>query len=124
MSLVDKLTTAAATGNAKDVAALLLRGVRVNGENCFGRTALQVMMMGSTPVAELLLKHGADPNIKDRTTGTSPLHDAAREGFVETVRLLLEAGADHKAEDNKNCLPADLARENGHTNVVTILETL
>lgn len=124
MTLEDDLTTAAATGNTADVEFLLQAGAEVNGLNRFGRTALQVMMMGSTPVAQLLLKHGADPNVKDRSTGSTPLHDAARTGFLDTAKLLVLSLADPQAMDKTNRLPIDLARENGHTDVVAFLESL
>ncbi|XP_034389970.1 cyclin-dependent kinase inhibitor 2A [Cyclopterus lumpus] len=124
MTLQDKLTTAAATGNTAEVEDLLRAGAQVDGENCFGRTPLQVMMMGSTPVARVLLNHGAAPNVRDRSTGTTPLHDAARAGFVDTVRLLVKCGADPQARDNTNYQPIDLARENGHVDVVVFLQCL
>ncbi|KAK2918887.1 cyclin-dependent kinase 4 inhibitor B [Channa argus] len=124
MTLVDELTTAAAKGNTASVERLLREGAQVNGVNCFGRTALQVMMMGSAPVARVLLEHGAQPNVADRSTGTTPLHDAARSGFLETVRMLVEYKADPQGRDNKNCRPIDLARENGHGDVVAFLEAL
>lgn len=81
-------------------------------------------MMGSWPVAQLLLKHGADPNLADCSTGTTPLHDAARTGFLETVQLLVQHMADPQARDKTNCRPVDLARDNGHTEVVAFLESL
>ncbi|XP_056264460.1 cyclin-dependent kinase 4 inhibitor B [Pseudoliparis swirei] len=124
MTLQDKLTTAAATGSTADVEDLLRAGAQVNGENCFGRTALQVMMMGSTPVARVLLNHGAVPNVRDRSTGTTPLHDAARAGFVDTVRLLVTFRADPQARDNTNHQPIDVAREKGHVDVVDFLQCL
>ncbi|MEQ2183875.1 hypothetical protein GOODEAATRI_002418 [Goodea atripinnis] len=138
MTVEDELTTAAAKGHTTEVETLLLKGAPVNGVNCFGRTALQksndrrikgsvllkVMMMGSSPVAQLLLTHGADPNVADRSTRATPLHDAARAGFLDTVRLLVEAGADRQARDNANRLPVDLARQNDHTDVVAFLKTL
>lgn len=124
MSLLDDLTTAAATGNTAEVEDLLRAGAPVNGVNSFGRTALQVMMMGSSPVAQVLLEHGADPNVAESSTGSTPLHDAARTGFVDTVRLLVKFQADPQARDNANRLPIDLAAENGHTDVVLFLETL
>ncbi|XP_076584645.1 cyclin-dependent kinase 4 inhibitor B [Chaetodon auriga] len=124
MTLEDDLTAAAAKGNTADVELLLRAGAEVNGVNCFGRTALQVMMMGSAPVAHVLLKHGADPNVADRRTGTTPLHDAARTGFLDTVRLLVLFMADPQARDNTNCRPVDLARGGGHTDVVAFLESL
>ncbi|KAF1395316.1 hypothetical protein PFLUV_G00010270 [Perca fluviatilis] len=124
MTLEDDLTTAAAMGNTADVEYLLRAGAEVNGVNCFGRTALQVMMMGSTPVAQLLLKHGADPNVADTSTGTTPLHDAARTGFLDTVRLLVQFLADPQTKDNTNNRAIDLARQNGHLDVVDFLQSL
>ncbi|CAN9510328.1 unnamed protein product [Ophioblennius macclurei] len=120
----DDLTSAAAKGNAADVEDLLQKGAPVNGVNRFGRTALQVMMMGSTPVAQVLLKHGANPNVADQSTGTTPLHDAARTGFLDTVRLLVHFNADHLARDHANRLPVDLAEQHGHGTVVSFLQTL
>ncbi|XP_041839354.1 cyclin-dependent kinase 4 inhibitor B [Melanotaenia boesemani] len=124
MTLEDDLTTAAAQGNTAHVRELLQAGAEVNGVNRFGRTALQVMMMGSAPVARVLLEHGADPNVADISTGTTPLHDAASLGFLDTVRLLLQAQANPQARDKATYLPVDLARQNGHTGVVALLETL
>ena len=85
---------------------------------------MKVMMMGSTQVAQLLLKHGADPNVTDRHTGATPLHDAARMGFLDTARLLVDFLANPHARDNTNYQPIDLARQNGHADVVAFLESL
>lgn len=84
----------------------------------------KVMMMGSTSVAKVLLNHGADPNVADSSTGTTPLHDAARTGYLDTVRLLVEYQADPQARDNANCRPVDLAGEHGHADVVAFLESV
>lgn len=81
-------------------------------------------MMGSTPVALLLLKHGANPNVAEGGTGTTPLHDAARTGFLDTVRLLVEHGADPQARDSRNRRPVDLATENDHGDVEDFLRSL
>ncbi|KAM9857323.1 cyclin-dependent kinase 4 inhibitor B [Aulostomus maculatus] len=124
MTLEDDLTSAAASGNTADVEYLLQAGAEVNSANSFGHTALQVMMMGSTPVAQLLLRNGADPNVVDRRTGTTPLHDAARTGFLDTVQLLVQFQADPQARDRRDCRPVDLARKNNHTDVVAFLESL
>lgn len=48
----------------------------------------------------LLIAHGADPNVRDRGDNASALHFAAAGGYLESVRLLLDAGADvHGTED-------------------------
>ena len=58
---------------------------------------------GSTPLhalvahpdaVRLLLRHGADPNARDVGDNATPLHFAAGGGHLESVRLLLDAGAD------------------------------
>ncbi|XP_072246486.1 cyclin-dependent kinase 4 inhibitor B-like [Leuresthes tenuis] len=120
----DKLTAASANGNVFAVRELLMNGVLVNRKNSFGHSAVQVMMMGSTAVAQALLEHGADPNVADGKTGATPLHDAARAGFLDTVRLLVIFQANPQVRDLAMCLPADLARQNGHEDVVAFLESL
>ncbi|XP_035938560.1 cyclin-dependent kinase 4 inhibitor B isoform X2 [Halichoerus grypus] len=82
---------------------------------------LEVMMMGSTRVAELLLCHGAEPNCADPTTLTRPVHDAAREGFLDTLVLLHRAGARLDVRDAWGRLPVDLAEERGHRAVAGYL---
>ena len=50
------------------------------------------MYNGHTEFVQLLLEHGADVNA--HADGYSPpLHDAVYEGYIDVVRLTLEAGA-------------------------------
>lgn len=73
-------------------------------------------------VLRVLLGHGAVPNcatkpsvetqafMRDcRTKGETPLHRAALFGSVETVRLLLDAGADVEAKDMNGDTPLSWA---------------
>ncbi|XP_061685549.1 cyclin-dependent kinase 4 inhibitor B [Syngnathoides biaculeatus] len=123
-TLEDELTSAAATGNAAEVERLLRAGADVNAVNRLGYTALQVMMMGSTPVAHLLLAAGGDPNVADARTASTPLHDAARAGFGDTARLLVRFGASPQARDRADCRPAEVAQRHGHADVAAFLESL
>ncbi|KAM4050250.1 cyclin-dependent kinase inhibitor 2A-like [Anomaloglossus baeobatrachus] len=91
--MADELSMAAAQGNVRRVRELLERGADPNTTNSYGRTAIQVMMMGSPHLAQLLIDHGADPTVRDPTTGTCPAHDAIREGFVDTLVVLVNGGA-------------------------------
>ncbi|NXI41960.1 CDN2B inhibitor, partial [Galbula dea] len=111
------LCSAAARGDREEVQRLLEEGADPNGTNSFGRTPLQVMMMGSPRVAELLLRHGADPNRPDPLTGCLPVHDAARAGFLETLSVLHRAGARLDLPDGRGRLPLDVA-EGGLTGTV------
>ncbi|KAK2504947.1 hypothetical protein MC885_011090 [Smutsia gigantea] len=115
------LANAAARGQVEAVRQLLEAGADPNGVNRFGRRPIQVMMMGSTRVAELLLLHGADPNCADPATLTRPVHDAAREGFLDTLVALHRAGARLDVRDAWSRLPADLAEERGHRDVARYL---
>lgn len=72
---------------------------------------LKVMMTGSEAVARVLLSHGAEPNVADLSTGTTPLHDAAREGFLGTVQLLVRYEASARALDRWRRRPVDLASD-------------
>ncbi|XP_063313304.1 cyclin-dependent kinase 4 inhibitor B-like [Pelobates fuscus] len=89
----DQLANAAARGDLQLASEMLEQGADPNAPNSLGRTPIQVMMMGCTKMAELLIRYGANPSIQDPDTGTSPAHDAAREGFVDTLIVLYKAGA-------------------------------
>ncbi|XP_040271766.1 cyclin-dependent kinase 4 inhibitor D [Bufo bufo] len=117
----DLLTRAAAQGDLAEVKRLLYQE-RIHPDclNRFGRTALQVMMFGSTPVASELLKQGASPNIQD-SYGISPAHDAARMGFLDTLQVLVQYGADVNTPDASGCLPVHLALREGHIPVIAYL---
>ncbi|KAM9642100.1 cyclin-dependent kinase 4 inhibitor B [Trichechus inunguis] len=115
------LANAAARGQVETVRQLLEAGADANRVNCFGRRPIQVMMMGSTPVAELLLLHGAEPNCADPVTLTRPVHDAAREGFLDMLMVLHRAGARLDVRDAWGRLPVDLAEERGHRDVARYL---
>jgi ankyrin repeat protein len=56
----------------------------------------------------LLLAAGADINGKD-SRGLTPLHEAARWGWNDVVRFLVDRGADLQAKDNRGLTPVDSA---------------
>ncbi|KAL1005777.1 hypothetical protein UPYG_G00063890 [Umbra pygmaea] len=115
------LTAAAAKGNTDEVRRILEEcRVPADTVNEFGKTALQVMMMGNSNVACLLLEHGANPNITDRR-GVSPAHDAARTGFLDTLRVLVEFGASVNMADHTGSLPIHIAVREGYRDVVEFL---
>ncbi|MGH0177090.1 UNVERIFIED_CONTAM: hypothetical protein FKN15_074330 [Acipenser sinensis] len=79
-----------------------------------------VMMFGNCSVARELLKHGASANVQDGL-GISPAHDAARTGFVDTLRVLVEYGASVNTADSFGALPVHIAVSEGHIEVVRFL---
>ncbi|XP_076871910.1 cyclin-dependent kinase 4 inhibitor D [Brachyhypopomus gauderio] len=116
-----RLTSAAAKGDVAEVRRML-EECRVHPDtvNEFGKTAIQVMMMGNTSMASVLLENGADPNIQDHF-GITPAHDAARTGFLDTLRVLVDYGASLNVPDQSGALPIHIAIREGHRDVVEYL---
>lgn len=71
-------------------------------------------------IVNLLLQHGADPNLREQN-GFTPLHAAAQNGDVETIRALLLGGADLtlKSIDGKTAM--DVAMDAGHEKATVLL---
>lgn len=89
------LHTACNKGNPEIASLILEAGVEINSisENGAGRTALQ-MVCGRVnsenvpELVELLLKHGADPDLT-RDMDQYPLFESINRGHAEAVQLLL-----------------------------------
>lgn len=70
-----------------------------------------------------LLQAGADPNVRDPIGGLTVSHDAARDGYLDTLQVLVQNGADVNLLDNDGNLPLHLAAREGHLDVVQYLVT-
>lgn len=82
---------------------------------------LQVMKLGCPRIAETLLRAGADPNVRDPILGLTISHDAARDGYLDTLQVLAQNGADVNLLDKKGNLPLHLAAQEGCLDVVQYL---
>jgi outer membrane protein assembly factor BamB len=90
----DDLWAAARNNEVKAVEALLAQGVDVNAKTHFGATALWfAAYKGHADVATFLLKHKADPSVRDSVWGETPLSFAVSGGNVALVTALVQAGA-------------------------------
>jgi ankyrin repeat protein len=79
---------------------LLARGPDVNARSDDGRTALTIAAgrPGGSAIVQLLRDHGANPNpVKNPASEPSPLTQAAVAADAESMRLLLDRGADVKS---------------------------
>jgi ankyrin repeat protein len=121
---------AAKGGHVRLCRALLARGADVNGPSGQDRETplIHAISASSTPgapdpaIVELLLREGADVGATNRF-GTRALHRAAWYGAnVDTVRLLLRAGASAHidAENSHGFTPRKLAADRGHDAIVAL----
>ena len=76
---------------------------------------------GHARIVGLLLKHKADPNIREQG-GYTPLHAAAQNGDREMIRTLLYGGADLTLQSDDGKLPLDLALAAGHAEAAKLLQ--
>jgi len=115
---------AAAMGE-REIAMELLRkdGSLVNSFAVDGYTALHLAAyFGRAPVVERLLDRGADPRAVARNSmQVEPVHSAVTGRNLETVRILLRAGADPAARQAGGWTPLHAAAQNGDTRIARVL---
>jgi ankyrin repeat protein len=111
------LMTCASTGSVEAVGALIASGADVNAmEPLQHQTALMWATAERHPdIVALLIRHGAGLEARTRQ-GFTALHFAAREGELESARLLLDAGTDV----NIRSQPDAAVRGRGPTYTATI----
>jgi ankyrin repeat protein len=111
-------------GHVEAAEYLVKAGASINmaSNNDLHATPLQsAVASGNVPVVQMLLKNGAQPNVREKG-GYTPLHTAAVNGDVESIQLLILAGADQqiRSEDGKTAL--QLAEEKGQKAAVEMLK--
>ncbi|HEY3473066.1 MAG TPA: ankyrin repeat domain-containing protein [Anaerolineales bacterium] len=76
---------------------------------------------GHEKIVDMLLKNGADPNVREQG-GYTPLHAAAQNGDLGVVRTLIYGGADLEIKSHDGKTPLDLALEAGHVKAARLLQ--
>ncbi len=118
------LGLAAFFGHKETADYLIGAGAPVNASsyNPLKVTPLHSAVAGNhLSVAELLMKCGADPNLR-QSGGFTPLHAAAQNGNVDLLRMLLINGADLRIQNDEGKTALDMAKEAGHTDAVEYLK--
>jgi hemoglobin len=105
---------AAAAGCSAVVALLLRLGTDPNIQDRGGHTPLycvanQCAFETGPELVRMLVRAGAGVNACGGVTRATPLHMAARRGFVEIARVLLDCGASIQARDTKGDTPLQRA---------------
>ncbi len=89
-----QLIQAATTGNIERVRSLLAGNVNLDLDR--GAAIGNASAAGHTKIVELLIRAGANVNLRDKL-GFTPIASAAYAGYGAIVELLIEAGADIQA---------------------------
>ena len=115
------LMMAALKGDLDGVQLLLEHGAKVNQT---GWSPLHYAATGLNPqVVQLLLSRGAELDAGS-PNGTTPLMMAAQYGSEDSVKLLLDSGADPKRRNQLDLGVVDFARRAGRDALVKRLEPL
>ena len=90
-----------------------------------GVLPLQMALEGDSKTTyrkvELLLKHGADPNMQD-ARGRTPMHAAARSGTEPITKILMDAGGDPHIATTWHYTPYEEAVGNGSKGAVVAID--
>lgn len=84
---------------------------------------LDILAPGDQPEqVRAALEAGMDPNRPDPEHGTTALHLAAMYGYVDSLDVLLQVGADPSRHDASGSIPLDLAIRNNHQDAAQRLQ--
>jgi len=117
---------AAGAGSLDVVAALLQLGTDPNTQDRGGHTPLycvanQCASETGPQVVRALIGAAADVNACGGVTHATALHMAARRGYLEIARVLLDCGAAINAKDNKGVTPLQRALHCRRNDVAQLL---
>ncbi len=111
-------------GDKAKVQALLSDGADPNWQDSIGETAIfGAAGWGHSEIVRVLLEHGAEHDVIEKTSGWSVLHWAARSN-IATTKLLVQAGADVCVADKSGQLPIDVAHGHGKGDIVKYLKSV
>lgn len=117
------LYLAAQGGHIAVVERLLDAGAPINAVSEQNRTPLHTAVFRDNgALVEILMKRGANPNVKEALTLITPLHTAVFKGFVTIYTSLLNySQVDFKAEDDRHHTALHDAVEIGEINAIYLI---
>ncbi len=104
------------------MAMLIKAGANVDERNEFGSTTLIIAACkGRNQLVDVLLRSGAEINATVEGSGVTALSCAVGREHTETVRLLIEVGADLETIDKWGNTPLMIAKSKGYQEIVKLL---
>uniref|UniRef100_A0A182N2M8 SH2 domain-containing protein n=1 Tax=Anopheles dirus TaxID=7168 RepID=A0A182N2M8_9DIPT len=102
---------------------LIERGANINSRDAKGNTPLHYACAKRTglEMVRMLVEASANLQARNSETGLVPLHEAAENGNLDAIQELLRHRVPHRPRTNYGEMPADLARQRGHYQVVEFL---
>ena len=81
-------------------------------------------MNGFTSIVELLIEKGANVNVQTDPQKYAPVHSASFGGHLETIKVLVNNGADLNLRNYRNELPIDTAKRQNQMETIKYFEEL
>lgn len=72
-------------------------------------------------VRDVLIKHGCDPNAPSFVSELRPLSDSAARGDIDTIRVLLDAGADPNIPNRYGSMAINVFINRGYLDIIKLL---
>jgi ankyrin repeat protein len=109
---------------APEIMTILIdAGADVNEQDQNGVTVLiAAACRGSNQLVDILLRLGAEVNATMEASGRTALACAVMNEQIETVRLLIEAGADLEIADKQGNTPLMTAKSTGSEEIIELLK--
>ena len=119
---IDGFFSVISKGNVDKVKEYLDNGLDIECRNSEGDTPLiWASIYGQSEVVDLLLKHGANPDVESNLYCIIPLIKASARGYKEIVDLLLKHGANPNIKDKYGETSIYMASRYGYKDIVDLL---
>jgi len=103
---------------------LVESGADINATNRYDKTPLQyVAYKHKIHVVQYLVESGADVNAADRSGNTPLVWGSISAPKIETIKILLDYGADKEHRNNNGLTAAYVARRYGHIDAAQFIES-
>lgn len=118
------LMLASFNGHTQLCEYLIKNGAHIEGRDNSGRTPLMYASTGPfSSTVELLLKSGANSNSVDHVEKWTALMNAAAEGQLEVVKILMQYGANKSLKDIDGDTAESFALQKKHFKVLSFLKS-